>query len=138
MDNRDSEAILQMNFDFADGVSELSFFASNSGFSGDTGGILQVFISTDGGSTWTEYGNQIEVSDTLEEYTISTVQSGSLRFKINTVAGGRISVDDFRIEPFVELDDTPTIVVRSRKRCRTSTPIERFLPLPLMQADQST
>ncbi|HKL14471.1 MAG TPA: hypothetical protein VJ915_02490, partial [Balneolaceae bacterium] len=113
MDNRDSESTLQMNFDFADGVTELSFFASNSGFSGDGGGILQVFISTDGGSTWSEYGDPIEVGNTLEKYTISSVQTGALRFRINTVAGGRISVDDFRIEPFVELDATPTIVVRS-------------------------
>ena len=112
MDNRDSESTLQMNFDFPDGVSELSFFASNSGFSGDAGGILQVFISTDGGSNWTEYGNEIEVGNTLEKYTISTVQTGALRFRINTVAGGRVSVDDFRIEPFVELDATQTIVVR--------------------------
>src|SRR6056297_16664 len=113
MDNRDSESTLQMNFDFADGVTELSFFASNSGFSGDGGGILQVFISTDGGSTWSEYGDPIEVGNTLEKYTISSVQTGALRFRINPVAGGRISVDDFRIEPFVELDATPTIAVRS-------------------------
>ncbi|WP_340103098.1 DUF5689 domain-containing protein [Rhodohalobacter sp. 8-1] len=112
MDNRDSESILQMNFDFAEGVTELSFFAANSGFSGDGGGILQVYISTDGGSTWTEYGEAIEVSNTLDKYTIASTQIGSVRFRVNTVAGGRVNVDDFRIEPYIELDATPTIVVR--------------------------
>lgn len=112
MDNRDQESTLRMNFDFAEGVTELSFLAANSGFSGDGGGILQVFISTDGGSTWTEYGDEIEVNDTLEEYSVATTQTGTVRFRINTVAGGRINVDDFRIEPYVELDDTPTVIVR--------------------------
>ena len=126
MDNRDSESVIQMNFDFPDGISELSLFAANAGFSGDGGGTLQAFVSTNGGTNWTAYGDPIDVTDTLEQYRISVVQQGAVRLRINTVSGGRINVDDIRIEPYVELDDTPTVVVSQNNSDLTSNDTIQF------------
>ena len=106
------DGLLQMNFDYSEGATELSFLAGNSSFSGDGGGKVQAFISTDSGSNWTEIGDEFTLTDTFESYAIPLDQTGPVRFRIDKTAGGRINIDDFGIEPFVELDATPTIVVR--------------------------
>jgi len=125
LDNRDAESVLQMNFDYAEGISEFSFFAANSGFSGDDGGVLQAYISTDSGANWTEYGEEFVVTDDLQQYKVSVPQQGSVRIRLNTVAGGRINVDDFRIDPYVELENEPAIIVRQNNE-------------PLLSSDQIT
>ena len=63
---------------------------------------MQAYISTDGGTTWSTIGQEINLTDTLNEYSISEFQQGSVRIQLNTVAGGRINVDDIRIEPYFE------------------------------------
>ena len=106
------DGLLRMNFDYTEGATELSFLAGNSSFNGDGGGMLQAYLSTDGGSNWTEIGDEFTLSDTFELYSIPLEVSGNVRFRIDKTAGGRVNIDDLRIEPYVELDDTPTIVVR--------------------------
>ena len=103
---------LQMNFDFPDGATTFQFLAGNSSFSGDGGGILQAYISTDSGNSWSEIGDELVMTDDLELYEILVEESGSVRFRVNKVDGGRINIDDVYIEPFIELQDTPTVVLR--------------------------
>lgn len=109
---RSSGSILQMNFDFPEGVTELAFNAANYGASGDTGGIIQVYVSTDSGSSWTEVGSEITLSDSFENYSFELEESGTVRFRISTLDGARINIDDLTIEPFVELNENPSITLR--------------------------
>ncbi|MFO7846149.1 MAG: DUF5689 domain-containing protein [Balneolaceae bacterium] len=107
------DGLFQMNFDYEEGATELTFLAGNSSFSGDGGGALQVYLSTDSGSSWSELGDEINLTDTFEEYTFELEESGSVRFRIEKTAGGRVNIDDFTIEPFVELNENPEIVARA-------------------------
>ncbi len=106
------DGFLRMNFDFPDGAATLQFYAGNSSFSGDGGGILQVYYSTDSGSNWHEIGNEITLSDEFEQYEVALDETGPIRFRINKTAGGRVNIDDFSIEPFIELNEDPTISIR--------------------------
>ena len=117
--------LLQMNFDYPEGAVELSFLAGNSSFNGDGGGIIQAYISTDSGSNWTEIGNEITLTDSFQFYSIPLEETGDVRFRIDKTAGGRINIDDFSIEPYVELDDTPKIVVQQNNE-------------PVLDSDQIT
>jgi len=128
------DGLLQMNFDYSDGATELSFLAGNSSFSGDGGGKVQAFISTDSGSNWTEIGDEFTLTDTFESYAIPLDQTGPVRFRIDKTAGGRINIDDFRIEPFVELDATPTIVVRRNNQQINNS---EFIAFPAAAVDAS-
>jgi len=128
------DGLLQMNFDYSEGATELSFLAGNSSFSGDGGGKVQAFISTDSGSNWTEIGDEFTLTDTFESYAIPLDQTGPVRFRIDKTAGGRINIDDFRIEPFVELDATPTIVVRRNNQQINNS---EFIAFPAAAVDAS-
>ncbi len=101
-----------MGFDFSNGVSEFSFYASNSGFANDVGGVLELYLSTDSGSTWNIVEDDIELTDTLEQYTYQVNENGSVRFRIDKIAGGRINIDDVLLEPFVEISENPSISIR--------------------------
>lgn len=106
------DGFLRMNFDYQEGATELSFLAGNSSFSGDGGGALQVYLSTDSGASWTEVGDEITLTDSFVSYVYPLEETGPVRFRINKTAGGRVNIDDFSIEPFVELNENPTISVR--------------------------
>jgi hypothetical protein len=78
---------IQMQFDKPNGAGEVSFFAANSGFSGDTGGIVQLSISTNGGSAWTNVGSPITLTNTLTQYSFSPNIEGNVRIRIARTAG---------------------------------------------------
>ena len=103
---------IEMNFDYPNGMSEVSFFAANSGFANDTGGIVQVSVSTDGGSNWQPIGDPITLGDTLEQYTITENIPGNVRLRFERTAGNRINVDDILISDFVQEIEEPVLTVR--------------------------
>lgn len=101
------DGFIQMNFDAPNGMSEISFYAAN--FSNDTGGVLQVNYSTNGGSTWQQLGETISVTSTLTQYTITENISGDIRFQFKKTSGTRINVDDVLITDYVDITEEPTI-----------------------------
>ncbi|PKD44427.1 endonuclease/exonuclease/phosphatase family protein [Rhodohalobacter barkolensis] len=103
---------LDMNFDFPDGANEVQFYASNAGFSGDTGGVVRLLYSQNQGENWQQVGDNIELTDDLSLYSIPMSFSGDVRFKIEKFEGGRVNIDDFSIEPFTELAEDPTLQLR--------------------------
>lgn len=105
------DGFLRMDFNKSSGANEFSFYASNSGFSNDTGGELQVYYSTDDGSNWTELGDPVVLGDELEQFVFSVEMSGELRFRINKTAGGRVNIDDIRITDYIEPTEEPTVAV---------------------------
>ena len=103
---------IEMSFDYPNGMSEVSFFAANSGFANDTGGIVQVSVSTDGGGSWEPLGNPITLTNTLDQYTITENIPGNVRLRFERTAGNRINVDDILITDFVQEVEEPVLVVR--------------------------
>ena len=96
---------ISMEFD-TNGAGEVRFYHANAGFSGDTGGRLQLQYSQDGGGSWIDAGQELVCPDgDLEQASIDIGQSGSIRFRIPHTAGGRISIDHFQVTEFIEETD---------------------------------
>ncbi|MFO7799494.1 MAG: DUF5689 domain-containing protein [Rhodohalobacter sp.] len=106
------DGFAEMLFDFNEGVNEIQFYASNAGFSGDTGGIIRIYYSQNEGENWQQIGDDLELTDEFRLYSIPLSLTGNVRFRVEKVEGGRVSFDDFRIEPFEELSQDPKIEVR--------------------------
>lgn len=102
---------IRMQFNSPNGADEFSFYASNSGFSGDTGGELQVYYSSDNGTNWVAVGEPILVTATLSLYTIPVGVQGDIRFRIQKTAGNRVSIDDVRITDFIQAEQEATLDV---------------------------
>jgi len=109
------DGFLQMQFDAEEGAGVLSFWGANSGFSGDSGGSVQIFYSTDEGNSWNSIGDPIPLTEenALEFYELETNISEPVRFRFERASGNRINIDDVTIEPFIELSDTPRLMVRT-------------------------
>ncbi len=106
------DGYIEMLFDYSEGANEVQFYASNAGFSGDTGGVIRLFYSQDEGENWQQVGNSLELTDEFRFYSLPLSAAGDVRFRIEKVEGGRVSFDDFRIEPFKELSEDPKLEVR--------------------------
>ncbi|TVR13843.1 MAG: T9SS C-terminal target domain-containing protein [Balneolaceae bacterium] len=108
------DGFLQMQFDAEEGAGVLSFWGSNSGFSGDRGGSVQVYYSIDEGNSWYSAGEAISLTEenSLEYYVLELNIAEPVRFRFNKASGNRINIDDVTIEPFIELSDTPRLTVR--------------------------
>lgn len=106
---------IEMEFDYPDGASVFSFSGANSGFSGDTGGSVQVLYSTNQGESWDAAGDPISLTEAnaLENYELFFDIETSVRFKIEKLDGNRVNIDDVKIEPFTELTEDPNVKLRS-------------------------
>ena len=113
LDNRTNQANLQMNFDFPDGANEINFYAGKSNFSGDqsANSVISIQYSTNSGSNWTEL-EQLTVPSDLTQQTVEVAQGGPIRFRILTISGQRMNIDNFYIDPYTELDENPTVQLR--------------------------
>ncbi len=91
-----ANASIHMNYDVAGAVS-VSFLHANYGT--DSGGVIQLQKSTDGGLTWTSVGSSFTSGATLTEKSYVINETGNVRFKIVVTgsSGARINIDDFKI-----------------------------------------
>lgn len=101
---------IAMNFDYPNGLLDLSFYAANYG--SNTGGKVQVSYSTDGGSNWIPFGDPITLTSTLTQYEYTKNIAGNVRLKFTKTAGDRINVDDVKITDYVETIEEPTLLVQ--------------------------
>lgn len=92
---KNADSYIEMAEDFADGASQISFYAANWS-SSETSPTLQVLYSTNGGSTWTEVGT-CQPNTTWQQYIFNLSVTGNVRFKIAQTAGARLNVDDIAI-----------------------------------------
>ncbi|MFP4555649.1 MAG: phospholipase D-like domain-containing protein [Bacteroidales bacterium] len=99
-----------MNFDYPNGCQELSFYAAN--FGTNTGGVVQVSYSIDGGQVWTQLGDAITLTSDLQQYTLDCGVTGNIRLQFEKTAGDRINIDDVYIVDYIETQPEPTILVR--------------------------
>lgn len=89
---------ITMQFDATNGASTVEVYHAVYGSDGSSS--WELYMSTNGGSTWTKVGSTITTSSTtLTKETFTIGQSGSVRFEIRKISGGssRINFDDFRI-----------------------------------------
>lgn len=108
------DGFIEMRFDYPEGASSFSFYGANSRFSGDSGGIVQVYYSINQGGDWQPLGDEIVLTEEneLEFYDLPAEISQPVRFKIEKTAGNRVNIDNVLVEPFVELSDKPQISIR--------------------------
>lgn len=99
-----------MEFDHPGGLSEVSFYAANYG--DNTGGVLEVSYSTDGGNSWTVLGDPLTLDATLTAYTLQGSVQGDVRLRFERTAGDRINVDDVLISDYIEVSPDPALLFR--------------------------
>lgn len=100
-----------MEFDIS-GAGEVRFFHANAGFSGDTGGKIQLQYSQNGGSSWSDAGRELTSPEgDLEQANIPVNLDGDIRFRIVRTAGDRISIDNFEVTAFEEVSEDPRLRV---------------------------
>jgi len=98
-----------MEFDIS-GAGEVRFFHANAGFSGDTGGKIQLQYSQNGGSSWSDAGPELTSPEgDLEQASIPVNLDGDIRFRIVRTAGDRISIDNFEVTEFEEISEDPRL-----------------------------
>ena len=101
---------MAMEFDYPGGLSEVSFYAANYG--DNSGGVLEVSYSTDGGNAWTALGNPLTLGTALTQYTLQGSVQGNVRLRFEKTAGDRINVDDVLISDYIEVSQYPALLFR--------------------------
>lgn len=112
MDRRDGKmGNIYMQFDKPNGADKVSFQLAHYGNNSEDA-ALQVQYSVNGGSTWTNIGDEIVAPSELAEYTIPVEVEGNIRFKFIQSSGtDRMNIDDIRITDYVEASSEATISV---------------------------
>ena len=106
-----SSGYIEMNFDYPNGMIEISFFAAN--FGSDTGGSVLVSYSTNGGASWTPFGDAIALTAILTQYSYSVPVLGNVRLKFEKISGdNKINIDDVQIIDYVETIEDPTLALQ--------------------------
>jgi len=100
---------IAMEFDIS-GAGDVRFYHANAGFSGDTGGKIQLQYSQNGGSIWNNVGPELtSPEDDLEQASIAVNLDGDIRFRIIRTAGNRISIDNFEVTAFEDISEDPRL-----------------------------
>ncbi|MEI8053283.1 MAG: DNA/RNA non-specific endonuclease [Bacteroidota bacterium] len=89
--------ILSMNFDIISGVSAVSFNYGK--YSTEANSTFELWASTNSGTSWVKLGSTLTASSTtLTKATFTSTYTGSVRFQIRKLTGGKLNVDDFDIQ----------------------------------------
>ncbi len=112
---------LTLQQDLPQGIGSVTF--SHGRYGSETGSTLQVYYSTNAGSSWTPAGSAITPGATLTSVTVPVNVSGAARIRISKTdtSASRINVDDILITGF---NDFATNVVVVNK-----TPVGLNVPL---------
>jgi len=100
---------IAMDFDYPNGLLEVSFYAAD--FSSDTGGEVQVEYSVNGGSSWSDLGDPVQLTPDLTLYQVSGSIEGNVRLRFTKTAGTRINIDDVLITDYIETTDHPNLIL---------------------------
>ena len=88
---------ITMNFDVSTGATTVT--VKHAVYGSDGSSTWGLWVSSNGGSTYTQTGSAVTSSTTLSTATFTVNLSGSLRFEIQKISGGsnRINIDDFTV-----------------------------------------
>ena len=107
---------VEMQFDKPNGIGTVTFKYGSYG--GNSGGRLRVQVSTDGGVTWEDYGDDTPPAPSWTEggsvfqthsVVVNTPSSGRIRIVKLPLAGSTLNIDDIGITDF--FPPTPTLTV---------------------------
>jgi endonuclease G, mitochondrial len=97
-----STGMATMNFDLAGGATQVSVKYARYGT--DANSSFTLWYSSNAGSSWTQTGTTISVTNTtLATATFTMSVTGNVRFQLRKGSGGRLNIDDLSIE-----EDSPT------------------------------
>ncbi len=91
---KNANSSIAMVEDVTEGASKLTFYAAKYG--NDANATLQVYYSTNSGSTWTQVGS-CTPNGTWQQYSYNLNLTGNVRFKFVQTAGSRLNIDDIAI-----------------------------------------
>jgi endonuclease G len=98
---------LTMQFDKSTGAATVGIYHAKYGSDGTS--TWDLYMSTNGGSSWTKVGSTVTTSSTtLTKASFTVNQSGNVRFEIRKLTGTsyRINIDDFTITDYSSGGDT--------------------------------
>jgi len=103
---------IEMQFDTF-GAGEVSFYYAH--FGNDSGALVQLQYSEDGGSSWTDLGDELQPGSELEQAVIEANIDGNVRFRIlsSEDSGSRINIDNFEVTEFVKDTEDPRLRVEA-------------------------
>ncbi len=117
---RDEGSVLEMAFD-KENAGEVSFLFGSYLTDGNKGNhsSIQLQKSTDGGSTWTDLGDQITSTNSFESFTIEVFEPNSVRIRFLKTSGTRtgssnqfrVNIDDVLITDYIEPTEEPKVLV---------------------------
>jgi endonuclease G len=96
-----NSGILSMNFDLTSGASTVN--VKHAKFGSDGSSTWELWMSTNGGGTYTKVGSTITTSSTtLSVVTFALSVQGNVTFEIRKKSGGanRINIDEFEVVPY--------------------------------------
>jgi len=98
---------LTMNFNLNNGAALVS--VRHARFGSDGNSTWGLFYSTNSGSSWIQAGNTITTSSTtLNTANFTLSLTGAVRFQVRKLSGGRLNIDDVRVEDNIITTTTPT------------------------------
>ena len=98
---------LGMNFDLNNGAASVTVLHAKYGT--DANSTWALYYSTNSGTSWTQTGSTITTSTTsLSTASFTLTITGTVRFQIRKLSGGRLNLDDFTV------NDNPSVSTPTR------------------------
>lgn len=87
------------NFSISNATGSITITVKHGTYGSDANSSWQLWTSADNGQSWTQLGNTITTSNSLQTATFSLSATGSLRLSIRKTSGGasRINIDDVTV-----------------------------------------
>ncbi len=102
-----NSGILGMNFDLPNGAASVSL--KHAKFGTEANSTWGLFFSTNNGTSWTQTGSTITTSSTtLNTANFNVNVSGTIRFQVRKLSGGRLNIDDITVNDNPPAGSTPT------------------------------
>ena len=98
---------LTMNFDVLNGASTVTIMHGKYGT--DANSTWGLYYSTNSGTTWTQTGATTTTSSTtLAQASFAVNLTGTIRFQVKKLSGGKLNIDDITINDNIPSTATPT------------------------------
>jgi len=98
---------LTMNFNVLNGASTVTILHGKYGT--DANSTWGLYYSTNNGTTWTQTGTTTTTSSTtLAQASFAVNLTGTIRFQVKKLSGGKLNIDDITINDNIATSATPT------------------------------
>jgi endonuclease G len=98
---------LTMNFNLNNGATLVS--VKHAKYGSEANSTWALFVSSNSGSTWTQTGSTISTtSTTLTTASFNVNMTGTIRFQVRKLSGGRLNIDDITVNDNLPAGSTPT------------------------------